>query len=274
MRLAGYEDGGEILIGVVGSDGEVRRIGPRDAFWSGLQNSGAIEPGESAGALSGLRQRPAAPSTARVICIGLNYKLHAAEAGAEIPEVPVVFGRWANTLVCDGDPVPAVDEKFDWEGELGVVIGRTLFRVDEAQAADGVFGYFAFNDLSARHYQLQTPQWTLGKNSDASGPMTPIVTKDETGDPASPGLRIMTRVNGETLQDSVTSDMIFNVPKLIAHLSQVMTLAPGDVIVTGTPSGVGIALGRFLKPGDTVEVEIERIGTVTTPIVEPHSTIA
>jgi 2,4-diketo-3-deoxy-L-fuconate hydrolase len=249
MKLAGYLDGNEVMIGAE------------------LQKKPAIAPGKTVGKLASLEQRPAVPETARVICIGLNYRLHAQEAKAEIPTVPVVFGRWPNTLTCDGDPAPAVDEKFDWEAELGVVIGRELFRVSEEQAAAGVFGYVAFNDLSARHYQLQTPQWTFGKNTEASGPMTPIVTKDEVGDPASPGLRIRTWVNGDIMQDSVTSDMIFHVPALIAHLSQALRLNPGDLIVTGTPQGVGIARGRFLKPGDVVEVEVERVGRIRTPIV-------
>ena len=274
MKIAGYLDGETVMVGAIAADGKVSALGPREAFWAKLPRDGKIKPGAAAGKLSEVKQLPAVPLTARVICIGLNYRLHAAEAKAPIPEVPIVFGRWHNTLSCDGDPVPAVGEKFDWEVELGVVIGRKLFKVDEHQAAAGVFGYFAFNDLSARDFQLVTPQWTLGKNTHASGPMSPIVTKDETGDPASPGLRIMTRVNGEILQDSNTSDMIFTVPKLISYLSQAMALNPGDVIVTGTPSGVGIALGKFLKPGDVVEVELERIGRVTTPIVESPASVA
>jgi 2,4-diketo-3-deoxy-L-fuconate hydrolase len=178
----------------------------------------------------------------------------------------VVFGRWANTLCVDGTPAPAIDPKFDWECELGVVIGRRMFRVDKEQGLKGVFGYCAFNDLSARTFQLQTPQWTLGKNSAASGPMSEIVTSDVTGDPGL-GLRICTRVNGETMQDSTTADMIFSVGELVAHLSQALILEPGDLIVTGTPSGVGMARGKFLKAGDVVEVEIEKIGVVRTPII-------
>ena len=272
MKLVGYLENGEAMIGAVDEQENVASLGRRDAFWAGLPGATPAA-GASAGKIGELKQIPAPPSTARVICIGLNYKLHAAEANSPIPTTPIVFGRWANTLACDGDPAPAVGAKFDWEVELGVVIGRNLFKVDEAQAAAGVFGYFTFNDLSARDYQLETPQWTFGKNTPASGPMSAIVTKDAVPDPLDPGLRITTRVNGETLQDSVTSDMIFNVPQLVAHLSKALTLNPGDVIVTGTPSGVGIALGRFLVPGDVVEVEIEGIGTVRTPIVAEPATI-
>ena len=270
MKLVGYDADGVTMIGGVDAAGDVRALGEIQQFWR-AQNT--TSDGPVAGNIKSLRQRPAVPPTARVICVGLNYRLHAQEANQPIPQVPVIFARWAQTLTVDGAPAPAIEEKFDWEGELGVVIGRRMFRVDEEQAAKGVFGYAAFNDLSARSFQMQTPQWILGKNSDASGPMSAVVTADEVGDPAK-GLRITTRVNGETMQDSTTADMIFSVPKLIAHLSQVMTLTPGDFIVTGTPSGVGMALGKFLKPGDTVEVEIENIGVVRTPIVAPPASIA
>lgn len=263
MKIAAYDADGATMIGEVIADGSLRPIAEITTFWKSLDTS--VTCGEALASTS-LKYRPAVPPTARVICIGLNYRLHALESGLPIPEVPVVFGRWANTLSVDGDPAPAIDEKFDWEGELGVVVGRRIFRVTPAQAERCIFGYVAFNDLSARTLQTQTPQWTMGKNSDASGPMSSIVTADEVGDPAA-GLRLVTRVNDEVMQDSSTSDLIFTVPQIIAHLSQAMTLEPGDLIITGTPSGVGIATGRFLEPGDIVEVEIERIGRVRTPIV-------
>ena len=269
MKLVAYQGETEIMVGEVSDGGEVRALGSREAFWAGVAAGMPAEPGAVAGNLADLRQRPPVPAAARVICIGLNYRRHAEETGSPIPETPVVFGRWVDTLVCDGDPVPAMDDKFDWEVELGVVVGRTMHRVDQDAAAAGIFGYFAFNDLSARGYQMETAQWTLGKNTDASGPMSAIVTADDVGDPASPGLRLVTKVNGVVKQDSTTSDMIFTVPRLIAHLSRSMTLRPGDVIVTGTPEGVGLAGGEFLKPGDVVEVEIEKIGRVSTPIVAP-----
>jgi 2-keto-4-pentenoate hydratase/2-oxohepta-3-ene-1,7-dioic acid hydratase in catechol pathway len=218
------------------------------------------------GNLQSLKQKPAVPLTGRIVCIGLNYRLHAAEAKLPIPEKPVVFTRWAKTLAADGDAVPAVDAKFDWEGELGVVIGRRLFRVNAEQGLAGVFGYAACNDLSARSFQMQSPQWALGKNSEASCPMSAIVTADEVGDPGK-GLRLTTRVNDKVVQDSTTADMIFSVGAIIAYVTQVIALEPGDLIITGTPSGVGMALGWFLKPGDVVAIEIEKIGTVRTPIV-------
>lgn len=254
------------MVGAVDTQGDVRVLDEIGAFWADPQGKLSANAGPSAGAVAALDERPAVPRTAKVVCVGLNYRLHAMEAKLPIPEIPVIFARWASTLAVDGQPAPQVEEKFDWEGELGVVIGRPMFRVSAEQAVDGVFGYVAFNDLSARSFQMQTPQWIMGKNSPASGPMSAIVTRDEVGDPAK-GLRLTTRVNGEVVQDSTTSDMIFTVPQVIAHVSQVIALEPGDLIITGTPSGVGFATGRYLKPGDEVEVEIERIGKVRTPIV-------
>ncbi|THD78558.1 MAG: FAA hydrolase family protein [Phenylobacterium sp.] len=268
MKLAAYESDDHTMIGHVAADGVVTPVDEIEAFWRAPDLALGRAGADPVGALDAMRQRPAVPPSARVICVGLNYRLHAAEANQPIPEVPVIFSRWTRTLGVDGQPAPAVEARFDWEGELGVVVGRPMFRVDEAAAADGVFGYVAFNDLSARTFQMRTSQWTMGKNSDASGPMSPIVTADEVGDPAQ-GLRLTTRVNDETMQDATTADMIFTVPQLIAYVSQVMTLQPGDLIATGTPAGVGAARRRFLKPGDAVEVEIERVGRVRTPIVAP-----
>lgn len=268
MKIVAYEDGEVTMIGRVDADGSVRAIAPRDQFWRDPQAALAAPLGDSVGPLSSLEERPTPPSTAKVICVGLNYRKHAIESNLPIPEVPVIFARWASTLSVDGASTPAVDEKFDWEVELGAVVGRSMFRVSAQEAADGVFGYVAFNDLSARTFQMQSPTWTLGKNTPASGPMSPIVTADEVGDPAD-GLRLTTRVNGTLVQDSTTSDMIFTIPQIIAHVTQVLALTPGDLIITGTPPGVGMASGNFLKPGDTVEVEVEKIGKVRTPIVAP-----
>lgn len=265
MKIAAFEMAGRKVLCSIGEGGEARVIADRDTFWK-APDLGPAGTGEII-STAGLKEHPALPAGAKVICIGLNYRKHAEETGAPIPTVPVVFARWSSTLACDGDAVPCIEEKFDYEGELGVVIGKRMFRVSAEQAMAGIFGYAAFNDLSARSFQMQTPQWIMGKNSPSSGPMSPIVTADEAGDPAA-GLRLTTRVNGVIRQDSTTSDMIFTVPDLIAHLSQTIQLEPGDLIITGTPSGVGLATGKYLVPGDVVEVEIERIGRVTTPIVE------
>lgn len=271
MKLAAYESGDNILIGSVDAGGMVSPLGHRDAFWkdpaAGMA-SGSIGP---AVALSSVRQAPAVPASARIICVGLNYRNHALEGGrSEVPTIPVIFGRWTASLVCDGDECPVVEERYDWEGELGAVIGKPLYGVNAADGLAGVFGYCAFNDLSARTFQRATAQWTHGKNGEKSGPMSPIVTADEVGDPAT-GLHLATRVNGQVMQDDNTSDLIFPVGTLIEYLSQIMTLNPGDLIVTGTPAGVGAARTPpvFLKPGDTVEVEIERVGKITNRMIAP-----
>lgn len=266
MRLIGYEDGGVVAIGYADED-KVVRLADREDFWR--DPAGAVAAGgQSHKDREGLLLRPAIRPTAKVVCVGLNYRAHAIETGHPIPEKPVVFSRWAETLICDGDSSPAMEEAYDWEAELGVVIGQKMLAVDEERAAAGVFGYCTFNDLSCRTFQKETTQWTLGKNSDRSGPMGAIVTAGEAGDPAA-GWRVTTHVNGEQMQDGITSDFIFSVPRIIAHVSRGMTLYPGDLIITGTPSGVGAGRRppRFLKPGDVVRVEVEGLGAVTTPIV-------
>lgn len=210
------------------------------------------------------------PDGARVLCLGLNYVAHAAEGQFEPPTQPVIFGRWTASLVPEGTPVPVpVDEAgLDWEGEIAAVIAQPMHVVDADTARAGILGYAAFNDLSARRAQKLTAQWTLGKNADASGPMGDLVTADEVGD-LRDGLRVRTIVNGETMQDGNTRDMIFEVGEVLALVSRTMTLNPGDIIVTGTPDGVGYVRTPpvLLGPGDTVTIDIERIGTVTTPVV-------
>jgi 2-keto-4-pentenoate hydratase/2-oxohepta-3-ene-1,7-dioic acid hydratase in catechol pathway len=169
----------------------------------------------------------------------------------------------------------AVEEPgLDWEVELAAVVGRPLAGVDAERALDGVFGYAAFNDLSARRHQLHSPLWTLGKNADRSGPISAVVTADQVGDPRA-GLRLRTRVNGETVQDASTADMIFPVGELLAYLSEVMTLNPGDIIATGTPQGVGFRRNppRCLRSGDVVEVDIEHVGAVSNRIVRRDAAV-
>ena len=184
-------------------------------------------------------------------------------------EHPAFLGRWTVSLVSDGVPVPvpAGEPGLDWEVELAVVVGPPLYRVHPDTALAGVLGYAAFNDLSARTHQMHSRLWTLGKNADRSGPISPVVTADEVGDPRR-GLRLQTRVDGEVVQDDSTSDMIFSVGEILGYLSGVMTLNPGDV-TPGTPQGVGFKRTppRYLGPGDVVEVELERVGAVANPVV-------
>jgi 2-keto-4-pentenoate hydratase/2-oxohepta-3-ene-1,7-dioic acid hydratase in catechol pathway len=212
------------------------------------------------------------PDAAAVLCVGLNYPAHVAEGTFQTPSHPSVFGRWTRSLAVSGTQVrvPAGEDGLDWEGELAAVVGRPMHRVTAEQALDGVLGYAAFNDLTARLTQHRTTQWTLGKNADNSGPIGAIVTADEVGDPAA-GLHLTTRVNGQVVQDGSTAAMIFSVGEVLSYLSQVMTLQPGDVVATGTPEGVGYRRTPpwLLGDGDEVTVEIERVGSVTAHIVRP-----
>ena len=208
-----------------------------------------------------------------ILCIGLNYREHAAESKSEIPKHPMLFIKASNTLnnPLDPVPVPRRSSEIDYECELAVVIGRVAKNVSKADALDYVFGYTAANDVSARDWQrdknLGGGQFARGKSFDGFCPLGPwIVTKDKVPDPNN--LRLRTILNGEVMQDHTTSDMIFDVPTLIESLSSTMTLRPGAVILTGTPQGVGFARKPpvFLKPGDTVVVEIEKIGRLENPV--------
>jgi 2-keto-4-pentenoate hydratase/2-oxohepta-3-ene-1,7-dioic acid hydratase in catechol pathway len=208
----------------------------------------------------------------KFICVGLNYALHAKEGGHPIPTYPSFFLRVPPSLTAPGAPVlrPKNSIQLDYECELTIVIGKGGRHIPEAKALTHVFGYTLFNDVSVRDFQRKTTQWMPGKNFDSTGPLGPwVVTADELP-PGASGLRITTRVNGETMQDSNTSDMIFSTANIIATLSEFMTLEPGDVIATGTPSGVAHARKppAWMKAGDTVEVEVEGIGVLSNPIVD------
>jgi acylpyruvate hydrolase len=220
--------------------------------------------------LSDVTLLPVIPSPQKIICIGVNYADHAAETGQAPPPYPTVFAKFANTLAASGDPIvlPSASTMPDYEGELAVVIGRPGRQVTEQDALDYVAGYTAFNDVSARDFQGHTSQWTMGKSPDTFGPLgLALVTADEIADPQK--LELRTTVNGEVLQQASTADMVFTVRQLIAYLSQTMTLLPGDVIATGTPSGIGAARRppRFLQPGDTVVISIDGVTELTNPVV-------
>jgi 2-keto-4-pentenoate hydratase/2-oxohepta-3-ene-1,7-dioic acid hydratase in catechol pathway len=206
----------------------------------------------------------------KIICIGLNYRDHAEEAKMPIPETPTVFAKWANTVTGHMHPIvlPKNSVKPDYEAELAVVIGRRGRHIAESDWRDHVFGYTILNDVSARDFQMATSQWTIGKTFDTFAPMGPwIVTADEIEDPGA--LKISLTLNGEVMQDSSTSNLIFGIPRLIAYLSSVMTLDPGDIISTGTPAGVGFARKppRWLRAGDTVSVKVEGIGELVNPVI-------
>ena len=208
---------------------------------------------------------PAVGNPEKILCIGLNYRSHVEETRGEIPEHPIIFSKFNNSLAAHGEKIriPRETSQLDYEGELGVIIGKTAHNVSKDHALDHVFGYFIGNDLSARDLQFRTQQWLLGKTSDGFFPNGPfLVTRDEVGDPQK--LAIKTYVNGEVRQDSNTSSMIFPCNYLISYISQFMTLKPGDVISTGTPEGVILGMPKekriWLKSGDIVSVEIEKLG--------------
>lgn len=238
---------------------------------SALSSAAARAPASARRALAGARPALPIPSPPKFICVGLNYALHAKEGGHPLPTYPSFFLRVPTSLVPAEAPVvrPKASVQLDYECELAVVIGKAGRHIPEAQALEHVFGYSLFNDVSVRDFQRKTTQWTPGKNFDATGPTGPYVVTAAALPPGASGLAIMTRVNGETMQRSNTSDMIFSVAKTIAVLSEFMTLEPCDIIATGTPSGVAHARTPppWLKPGDVVEVEVERIGVLSNPIV-------
>jgi len=207
----------------------------------------------------------------KIICMGLNYRDHSAETGYDVPTYPTIFTRFASCLVGHGAGIvkPVVSDQLDYEGELVAVIGKGGRNIPQHQALAHVAAYSIFNDASVRDYQFRTPQWTVGKNFDATGAFGPwLVTADELP-PGAGGLHLQTRLNGEVVQDANTADMVFDVATQIALLSEVMTLSPGDVFVTGTPAGIGYSRKPqlFMKPGDICEVEIEGIGILRNPII-------
>jgi len=266
VKLVGIRTGRTVEVAVQLGD-RVTPVAEVGEFYADLDRwlemAGKVTDGELA--VADVELAPPVPPSARVICIGLNYRAHAAEGGFTPPEHPTVFGRWVASLTVSGTaaPVPANEPGLDWEGEVAAIVGRRLTDVDEATGLASVLGYAAFDDLTARTAQKLTAQWTLGKNADRSGPIGPIVTADETGDPAD-GWRVTTRVNGETVQDGNTRDMIFGVGDLLARISRTFTLEPGDVIATGTPEGVGAYRDPrvFLESGDVVRIEIEGLGAI------------
>jgi 2-keto-4-pentenoate hydratase/2-oxohepta-3-ene-1,7-dioic acid hydratase in catechol pathway len=217
---------------------------------------------------------PPVPRPPKIICVARNFAEHAKEAGLEISPIPIVFARFAKTLVAQGDPVvrPSVSHELDWEGELAVVIGKGGHRISPSNAMEHVAGYSIFNDVTVRDYQFRVKQYTSGKNFSASGPFGPyLVLADEVADPHK--LDVSLEVNGVSKQSGNTSDFIYDIPTIIEHISEWIELEPGDVIPMGTPSGVGFKRTppEFLKPGDTVSVTVEGLGTLTNPVVDEEA---
>lgn len=205
----------------------------------------------------------------KIICVGHNYREHILEMGREIPEYPVVFAKFANTIIGPEDDIPfyPISEQLDYEAEFVFVVGKEAKNVKEEDALDYVAGYSIANDVTYRDIQRRTLEWLQGKSVDGSAPIGPwIVTSDELQDPS--GLAVTLKVNGEVRQQTNTENLVFTVPKLVAFLSNLMTLKPGDIILTGTPGGVGVAMDppRFLKEGDVVTIDIDRVGTLENTV--------
>ncbi|WP_075083015.1 fumarylacetoacetate hydrolase family protein [Mariniblastus fucicola] len=241
--------------------------------WDSLKPRVALSDTDSLIAKSEVQLRAPIANPGKIICIGKNYAKHAQEMGSDPPSIPVVFSKFNSAIAAPGAEIvlPKISQKVDFEAELVVVIGKAGRFIDRADAMSHVFGYCCGNDISARDWQKEKPggQWLLGKTFDSFAPLGPcIVTADSIPDPHQ--LEISLRLNGETMQHSNTSHLIFPIDFLIAHLSQFVTLEPGDLIFTGTPSGVGAGRNpaMFLKPGDRLEVEIEGIGTLSNQVVD------
>lgn len=272
MRLIGFVEDGVRHVGTV-KQHQVRDLGRAADFYHAPRQALHATDGRIS-ELTELTQAPPVPETARIFCVGVNYRSHAQEAKSladiDAPDYPIIFGRWQQTLVVDGDPVPVPPNEtgLDWEVELAAVIGSKTWAAREETALDHVLGYTVFNDLSARTKQTHTSQFTLGKNADDSGPIGPvIVAADEIGDASA--LNVEARVNGQVMQRANTRDLIHGLGRIIEYITDTVTLLPGDVIATGTPGGIGASRNPpvFLVPGDVVEVEVEKIGTVRNPIV-------
>jgi len=281
MRLVSFQSNGDAGAGLVRDDRvfPLKNVGFSDAvsfIAAGEKEHQRVESWLKGASsrdlipLGSIRLTAPIPRPPKILCIGLNYRDHAKESKMEVPSVPTVFAKYASSVIGPGDPIvlSAATQKPDYEAEFAVVIGKRAKQVPRAQWRDCVFGYTIVNDVSARDVQLATSQWTLGKSFDTFAPMGPhIVTADEIHDPHALDIRL--NIGGETLQHSNTRELIFRVPELIEYLSQMMTLEPGDIISTGTPAGVGLGRTppRWLRPGEEVLIEIDKIGVLRNPVI-------
>lgn len=269
MRLVTYSVGnGTPEVGAL--EGEEIRPVAHESMLDFIEYGGSPEPGENTVPLGEARLHAPISNPQKIVAIGLNYEDHAEETGAPIPDKPVVFTKYPNTIIGPGETIriPPITEQIDYEAELAVVIGKTARNVSESDALDHVFGYANANDVSSRDLQFsEGGQWTRSKSIDTFMPFGPfIATKDEVPDPQNLSIRAI--LNGETVQDGTTARMIFPVAEIVAFLSTGMTLVPGDIIITGTPPGVGMARDPqlWMKPGDEITIEIEGLGALTNPV--------
>jgi 2-keto-4-pentenoate hydratase/2-oxohepta-3-ene-1,7-dioic acid hydratase in catechol pathway len=283
MRIVSFDHQGAARLGVVEGDSVVdladaapdlpRELGALLRCEGGLAAAAAAAKSAkptARRAFKGLRLLPPVGNPGKIVCLGLNYVDHAAEGGHAKPTYPSLFLRCTSSLCGHGAPIvrPRCSTSLDYEAELVAVVGRTARHVKKENALAVVAGYSCFNDASVRDYQRKTTQWTIGKNFDATGAFGPwFVTADELP-PGATGLAIKSKLNGQVMQDANTSDMLFPVDETVALLTECMTLEAGDLLVMGTPAGVGYARKPpvWMKPGDTIEIEIERVGTLSNPI--------
>jgi acylpyruvate hydrolase len=287
MRLVTFDDQGEARLGVL--QGEVvvdlARAAPelprdllamlrqgKEAFAAAADAAARKAKAEAIRPLPGLRYRLPLENAGKIVCLGLNYVDHAAEGGHAKPEYPSLFLRCRTSLVAHGEAIwrPKASSKLDYEAELVAVVGRSARHVKAADSLSYIAGYSCFNDASLRDYQRKTSQWTIGKNFERTGGFGPaFVTADELP-PGASGLSIQSRLNGKVMQNANTADMIFPVAETVALLSECMTLEPGDLLVMGTPAGVGYARNPpvWMQPGDTIEIAIEGVGVLSNPIAD------
>lgn len=274
-RIAGVRHDGRVLVGCLSADGDrLAVLTDRETFWSAPAAHLAATPAGPVLPVAHDELVPPVLDRARVFCIGLNYRDHVDEGSFRdeaLPEVPTLFARWPASLCCDGAqiPVPSTEDGLDWEGEVVAWVGSPLVDATPDEARAAVIGYSTFNDITSRRAQKQTSQWIVGKNGDRSGPLGPMVPAGEVGD-LRDGLSVQTRVNGEVVQQGNTAQMIYGVGETLSYISRTLTINSGDLLATGTPSGVGYARTPpwLLHPGDVVEVEIERLGVLTNSIVD------
>jgi acylpyruvate hydrolase len=280
MRIVHFEKGG--VLGIAADDG---------SGWHGLTEHESGFPGTLPGLiaqgadllrtgktllplqaidLNSVRILPPVPKPPKILCVGLNYDDHLKESGLQKPVYPEIFARFATSLIAHSEPIRQPRESFtlDYEAELAVVIGRGGRRIHHDRALDHVAGYSLFNDATIRDFQLRTPQWTMGKNFDGTGAFGPWLVTPDALPQGAHGLRIQGRLNGHVMQDASTAQLIFSVPVLIEMISVAISLEPGDVIITGTPGGVGAARKPpvYMQPGDVFEVEIEGMGVLSNPV--------
>lgn len=280
MKFTTFYRNNEPSLGLVEGNGVIDLSGQVASLRAALECGGdllaVVDAAKAAGVqaipLSDVQLAPVIPEPGKLVCLGLNYFDHAKEGGREKPDYPWFFLRGKSSLIAatEAGRVPVISERFDYEAELAVVIGTTVPRhTSKDDALQYVFGYSCFNDMSVRDYQKRTPQWTIGKNFDATGAFGPVVVTADELPAGAMNLTIQSRLNGEIMQDASTSDMIWTVAETIELLAQCMTLEPGDVIAMGTPAGVGQARTPqvWMKSGDVVEIEIEGIGTLCNPIL-------